>query len=90
MATDFTEESAADAVIESFADTPGERLAAVLSSLVRHLHGFVRDVQPTIAEWEHPHDRAQLLPDPDGWAGRRVAACHPAAPVPARAHPTSS
>jgi hydroxyquinol 1,2-dioxygenase len=52
MAGDFTEESAADAVIESFADTPDERLRTVLNSLVRHLHGFVRDVEPTIAEWE--------------------------------------
>ena len=52
MAEDFTEESAADAVAESFAGTPDERLAAVLNSLVRHLHGFVRDVEPTIAEWE--------------------------------------
>ena len=52
MAGDFTEETAADAVIESFADTPDERLRAVLDSLVRHLHGFVRDVEPTIAEWE--------------------------------------
>ena len=52
MAGDFTDETAADAVVESFADTPDERLPAVLDSLVRHLHGFVRDVEPTIAEWE--------------------------------------
>jgi len=52
MAGDFTEENAADAVVESFAGTPGERLRTVLTSLVRHLHGFVRDVEPTIAEWE--------------------------------------
>jgi catechol 1,2-dioxygenase len=52
MATDFTEETAADAVIESFAGTPDERLRTVLNSLVRHLHGFVREVEPTIAEWE--------------------------------------
>ena len=52
MAADFTEDGATDAVIESFAGTPDARLAAVLSSLVRHLHGFVRDVEPTIAEWE--------------------------------------
>ena len=52
MAEDFTGESAADTVAESFAGTPDERLAAVLNSLVRHLHGFVRDVEPTIAEWE--------------------------------------
>ena len=52
MATDFTEEGAADAVIASFAATPDERLRTVLASLVRHLHGFVRDVEPSIAEWE--------------------------------------
>ena len=52
MATDFTEETAADAVIDSFAGTPDERLRTILNSLVRHLHGFVREVEPTIAEWE--------------------------------------
>ncbi len=52
MPTDFTEENAADAVIESFDGTPDPRLREILSSLVRHLHGFVRDVEPTIAEWE--------------------------------------
>ncbi len=52
MATDFTEETAADAVIDSFAGTPDERLREILTSLVRHLHGFVREVEPTIAEWE--------------------------------------
>ena len=52
MATDFTEDTAADAVIESFAQTPDPRLRELLSSLVRHLHAFVRDTEPTIAEWE--------------------------------------
>jgi hydroxyquinol 1,2-dioxygenase len=52
MATDFTEETAADAVIDSFAATPDDRLRTVLTSLVRHLHGFVREVEPTIGEWE--------------------------------------
>jgi hydroxyquinol 1,2-dioxygenase len=52
MATDFTEEGAADAVIESFAGTPDERLRTVLDSLVRHLHAAVREVEPSIAEWE--------------------------------------
>jgi hydroxyquinol 1,2-dioxygenase len=52
MATDFTEETAADAVVESFAATPDPRLRELLSSLVRHLHAFVRDTEPTIAEWE--------------------------------------
>jgi hydroxyquinol 1,2-dioxygenase len=52
MATDFTEEGAADAVIESFAGTPDERLRTILDSLVRHLHAAVREVEPSIAEWE--------------------------------------
>jgi hydroxyquinol 1,2-dioxygenase len=52
MATDFTEETAADAVIESFAQTKDPRLRELLTSLVRHLHAFVRDTEPTIAEWE--------------------------------------
>jgi hydroxyquinol 1,2-dioxygenase len=52
MATDFTEETAADAVVGSFAQTPDQRLRELLTSLVRHLHAFVRETEPTIAEWE--------------------------------------
>ena len=35
----------------SFAETPDPRLRTVLSSLVRHLHDFVKDVELTEAEW---------------------------------------
>jgi catechol 1,2-dioxygenase len=56
MATDFTEETAAAAVIDSFADTPDPRLRELLGSLVRHLHAFVRETEPTIAEWEYAID----------------------------------
>jgi len=56
MATDFTEETAAEAVIESFAQTPDPRLRELLDSLVRHLHAFVKDTEPTIAEWERAID----------------------------------
>jgi hydroxyquinol 1,2-dioxygenase len=56
MATDFTEETAADAVVESFAATPDPRLRELLSSLVRHLHAFVTETEPTIAEWERAID----------------------------------
>jgi len=52
MATDFTEETAADAVIESFAPETDPRLREVLVSLVRHLHGFAREVELTVPEWE--------------------------------------
>jgi catechol 1,2-dioxygenase len=52
MATDFTEETAADAVIGSFAPSTDPRLREVLTSLVRHLHAFAREVELTIPEWE--------------------------------------
>ncbi len=38
-------------VIERFADTPDDRLKAIMSSLVKHLHAFARDVNLTEAEW---------------------------------------
>ena len=40
------------AVVASFAGTPDPRLRELLGSLVRHLHGFVREVEPTFEEWE--------------------------------------
>jgi protocatechuate 3,4-dioxygenase beta subunit len=49
---DFSEETATEAVVASFAGTADPRLREVLESLVRHLHGFVREVEPTFAEWE--------------------------------------
>lgn len=52
MATDFTEETAANAVVDSFAKTQDPRLRELLGSLVRHLHAFVIQTEPTIAEWE--------------------------------------
>ena len=48
MATDFTEETASDAVIESFAPSTDPRLREVLTSLVRHVHAFAREVELTI------------------------------------------
>jgi hydroxyquinol 1,2-dioxygenase len=56
MATDFTEQTATDAVVDSFARTPDPRLRELLSSLVGHLHAFVRETEPTIAEWERAID----------------------------------
>jgi hydroxyquinol 1,2-dioxygenase len=49
---DFTENDSVDAVVASFADTPDPRLREVMDSLVRHLHGFLRETRPSIAEWE--------------------------------------
>jgi hydroxyquinol 1,2-dioxygenase len=38
--------------VDSFADTPDPRLRELLTHLVRHLHAFVRDTEPTIGEWQ--------------------------------------
>lgn len=52
MGIDFSEETATEAVLASFAATPEPRLREVLESFTRHLHDFVRDVEPTQGEWE--------------------------------------
>ena len=41
-----------DAVLQSLAATPDPRLRQIMSSLVTHLHDFVRDVKLTEAEWQ--------------------------------------
>ncbi len=47
----FSEERSAEVVAASFANTPDPRLRRVLTSLVEHLHAFVKDVELTEAEW---------------------------------------
>src|SRR3954454_4159759 len=47
----FTEERSAEVVAASFAGTPDPRLRQVMTSLVRHLHDFVKDVELTEEEW---------------------------------------
>lgn len=48
---DFDEHSITDAVVERFAATPDARLRQILTSLVRHAHDFVRDVELSQDEW---------------------------------------
>ena len=43
-------------VVDSFAGAEDERLRTVLSSLVRHLHGFLREVRLTEEEWKQGID----------------------------------
>ena len=47
----FTEEGSAEVVAASFANTPDPRLRQVLTSLVQHMHAFVKDVELTEEEW---------------------------------------
>jgi hydroxyquinol 1,2-dioxygenase len=46
------EQAVTDEVVASFATSTTDRYREVMSSLVRHLHGFARDVRLTHAEWE--------------------------------------
>jgi hydroxyquinol 1,2-dioxygenase len=48
---DFNEHTITEAVIDRFKDTPDPRLKQVMTSLVRHLHAFIRDVEPSFVEW---------------------------------------
>jgi catechol 1,2-dioxygenase len=47
-----TVENITEQVLEVMAKTPDPRLRDITSALVRHLHGFIREVQPTGAEFE--------------------------------------
>lgn len=40
-----------DAVVQTFANTPNPRLYEIMTSLVKHLHAFVREVNLTEEEW---------------------------------------
>jgi hydroxyquinol 1,2-dioxygenase len=48
---DFDETNITEAVIAQFGDVPDPRLKRIMTSLVRHLHDFVRDVEPSFEEW---------------------------------------
>ncbi len=47
----FTEAGSETAVIARLANCSNPRLVAVLESAIRHLHGFVKEVEPTTEEW---------------------------------------
>src|SRR3954447_25164946 len=47
----FSEERSAEVVTASFNNTPDPRLRQGLTSLVAHLHAFVKDVELTEEEW---------------------------------------
>lgn len=46
-----TERALTEQVVARFADTPDARLRTLMQALVRHLHAFVHEVEPTEAEW---------------------------------------
>src|SRR5258707_14371603 len=46
-----TEDNLTDVAMERWEDIPDPRLRQIMQSLIKHLHGFVRDIEPTHAEW---------------------------------------
>ncbi len=48
----FTEERSAETVNARMGEAINPRLREVMTSLIQHLHGFVKDVELTQAEWE--------------------------------------
>ena len=48
---EFNEKTLTEAVIARLAGTPDPRLKEVMTSLVTHLHAFVRETRPTPEEW---------------------------------------
>jgi len=46
-----TEETLTDVVRERWSDIPDPRLRQVMTALVKHVHAFVREIEPTEAEW---------------------------------------
>ncbi|HLF77399.1 MAG TPA: dioxygenase [Dehalococcoidia bacterium] len=51
MATTTAQETLLSEVLATFRNAPNERLREVITSLVRHLHGFADEVHLTQAEW---------------------------------------
>lgn len=47
----FSEKTLTDEVLRRVRNAPDARLRQVMANLVRHLHGFVREVRPTQEEW---------------------------------------
>ena len=46
-----TEENLTDLAVERWSNIPDPRLRQVMTSMVKHLHGFVSEVRPSGAEW---------------------------------------
>lgn len=47
----FTDKVLTERALQSLVKTPDARLKQVMTSFIKHVHGFVRDVKPTPDEW---------------------------------------
>jgi hydroxyquinol 1,2-dioxygenase len=46
-----TEQTLTDIALQRWSDIPDPRLRQVMTALVKHVHAFVREIEPTQAEW---------------------------------------
>ncbi|MFL4999338.1 MAG: dioxygenase, partial [Xanthobacteraceae bacterium] len=46
-----TEDNLTDVVLDRWQDIPDPRLREVMTAAIKHLHAFVREVEPTQEEW---------------------------------------
>jgi hydroxyquinol 1,2-dioxygenase len=46
-----TEKNLTDIVLDRWSSVPDPRLRQIMTSLIKHLHSFVREIEPTEAEW---------------------------------------
>ena len=56
MSRYFTEENSAETVISGLESCPDPRFRQIMESAVRHLHAFVKEVEPSIEEWRQAID----------------------------------
>ena len=49
---DLDETSITQSVLERVANAPDPRTRQISEALIRHLHAFIREIEPTQAEWE--------------------------------------
>ena len=47
----LTEENTTDVVLDVWSKNPDSRFKEIMDAMIKHLHGFVREVQITEAEW---------------------------------------
>lgn len=53
---EINEKTLTDVVLAQFQNAPNPRVKQIMTSLVRHLHDFVRDVELTFDEWRYAID----------------------------------
>ena len=47
----FSEQQSENAVIERLQQCKDDRFKTIMTSAIKHLHGFVKEVEPTMEEW---------------------------------------